>query len=52
MGTDNLKREQCLGKGGALQDLEQFLIEIFFLLTMIPVGLFFVSPLIFPLELR
>ena len=40
MGTDNLKREQCLGKGGALQDLEQFLIEIFLLVTMIPVGLF------------
>ena len=29
VGTDNLKCEQCLGIGGALQSWEHFLIEIF-----------------------
>ena len=32
-GTDNLKGEQCLGKGGALQGWEHFLIDIFLLST-------------------
>jgi len=27
VGTNNLKGEQCLGKGGALQGWEHFLIE-------------------------
>ena len=30
VGTDNLKCEQCLGIGGALQSWEHFLIEIFY----------------------
>ena len=28
-GTDDLKGEQCLGKGGALQGWEHFIIEFF-----------------------
>ena len=43
-GNRSFKEGAIFRKGGALQDLEQFLIEIFLLLAMIPVGLF-LSPL-------
>ena len=37
MGTHNLMRMQCLGKGGALQGWERFLVDF---CNHIPVGLF------------